>query len=374
MTSSSQSNRARRLVLPAVAALALGTTVTACGAANESSAPANDNSPASSGQLSGTLKGAGSSAQASAMDAWRATFQTKNPGVTVNYDPAGSGAGVEQFTAGGTDFAASDKALDPKAGEVAAATKRCGGGVIEVPDYVSPIAIVFNVPGVSKLKLDGPTIAKIFAGTISKWNDPAIAAQNKGVKLPDLAIAPVHRSDKSGTTNNFTDYLHQAGGGAWKTPANEVWPISSGEGANGTSGVVAAVKAGKGAVGYVDASQAGSFSTVQVKVGSSYVGPTADGAAKALAASPLQSGRSSTDIAVNVARTTTAPGAYPLLLTSYLIACPSYSGGKGATVKAFLSYIVSNEGQQAAASHAGSAPLPASLQSKVAAAVDTIKG
>lgn len=374
MISSSQSTRARRLAPAAVAALALTTTVTACGAANESSAPANDNSPASSGQLSGTLKGAGSSAQASAMDAWRAAFQKNNPGVTVNYDPVGSGAGVEQFTAGGVDFAGSDKSLDPSAGEVAAATKRCGGDVLEVPDYVSPIALIFNVPGVSKLQLDGPTIAKIFAGKIAKWNDPAIAAQNKGTTLPSLAIAPVHRSDKSGTTNNVTDYLHQAGGGAWSWPAAEVWPISSGEAANGTSGVVAAVKAGKGTIGYADASQAGSLSTVAIKVGSSYVPPTADGAAKALAASPLDSSRGASDIVVNVARTTKAPGAYPLLLTSYLIACPTYSGGKAPAVKALLSYIVSPEGQQAAAAQAGSAPLPASLQSKAAQVIDTIKG
>ncbi|MGN6252874.1 MAG: phosphate ABC transporter substrate-binding protein PstS [Marmoricola sp.] len=373
MTSSSQSIRARRMVLPAVATLALGLSVTACGAANET-APAGDNSPASSGSISGTLKGAGSSAQESAMDAWRAAFQTSNPDVTVNYDPAGSGAGVDQFTAGGTDFAGSDKALDPAAGEVAAATKRCGADVIEVPDYVSPIALIFNVPGVSKLQLDGPTIAKIFAGTITNWNDPAIVAQNKGTTMPDLRIAPVHRSDKSGTTNNVTDYLHQAGGGAWKDAAAEEWPISSGEGANGTSGVVAAVKTGKGAIGYADASQAGSLSTVAVKVGSSYVAPSADGAAKALADSPVESGRSASDIAVKVNRTTTAPGAYPLLLTSYLIACPSYSDGQGAGVKAFLSYVVSTEGQQAAAQQAGSAPLPASLQTKVAGIIDTIKG
>jgi phosphate transport system substrate-binding protein len=184
----------------------------------------------------------------------------------------------------------------------------------------------------------------------------------------------VHRSDKSGTTNNVTDYLHQAGGGAWKDAPSEVWPLSSGEAANGTSGVIAAVKAGKGTIGYADASQAGSLSTVEVRVGSSYVAPTAQGAAKALAASPLESGRSATDLAVNVARTTTAPGAYPLLLTSYLIACPTYSGGKAPAVKALLSYIVSNSGQQAAATHAGSAPLPASLRSRVAAAIDTIKG
>ncbi|HET8605054.1 MAG TPA: phosphate ABC transporter substrate-binding protein PstS [Marmoricola sp.] len=362
----------RRVAVPGVAALALGLALTGCGAANESPQGSNGKL-ASSQQLSGTLKGAGSSAQEAAMDAWRADVQRANPDLTVNYDPAGSGAGVQQFNAGATDFAGSDKALDPAAGEVAAAKKRCGADAIEVPDYISPIAIVFNVPGVKSLKLDGPTVAKIFAGKITSWNDPAIAAQNKGVKLPATHISPVHRSDESGTTNNFTDYLHQAGGSAWGWPAGETWPIKSGEGANGTSGVVAAVKAGTGTIGYADASQAGGLSTVSVKVGSSYVGPTAAAAAKTLAVSPVEKGRAPSDIAVSVDRTPTAAGAYPVLLTSYLIACPTYPQGKAEAVKGLLSYIVSSAGQQSAAKNAGSAPLPATLMKKDAAIINTIK-
>ena len=365
----------RRVSVPGIVTLALGLALTGCGAANESSQGSSQGNGklTSSQQLSGTLKGAGSTAQEAAMDAWRADFQKANPGVTVNYDAAGSGAGVQQFTAGATDFAGSDKALDPSAGEIAAAKKRCGADAIEVPDYISPIAIIFNVPGVKSLKLDGPTIAKIFAGKITSWNDPAIAAQNKGTKLPATHISPVHRSDESGTTNNFTDYLHQAGGSAWTWPAAEVWPIKSGEAANGTSGVVAAVKAGAGTIGYADASQAGGFAKVAVKVGSSYVGPSAAAAAKALAASPLAKGRPANDIAVNVDRTTTAKGAYPVLLTSYLIACPTYPKGKADAVKSLLSYIVSAKGQQSAAANAGSAPLPASLMRKDAAIIGSIK-
>ena len=361
-----------RVAVPGVAALALGLAVSGCGAANESTQGSNGKLT-SSQQLSGTLKGAGSSAQEAAMDAWRADFQKANPNVTVNYDPAGSGAGVQQFNAGATDFAGSDKALDPAAGEVAAANKRCGANAIEVPDYISPIAIIFNVPGVKHLNLDGPTVAKIFAGKITTWNDPAITAQNKGTKLPATHISPVHRSDESGTTNNFTDYLHQAGGSAWHWPAGETWPIKSGEGANGTSGVVAAVKAGTGTIGYADASQAGGLATVAVKVGSSYVGPTAAAAAKTLAASPTESGRAPSDIAVSVDRTPSAAGAYPVLLTSYLIACPTYPKGKAETVKGLLSYIVSSAGQQSAAKNAGSAPLPTSLMQKDAAIINTIK-
>ena len=136
----------RRIAAPSVAALALGLAVSACGAGNETAIAR----AAAASDLSGKLDGAGSSAQESAMDAWRAGFQKENSGVTVNYDPAGSGAGLEKFIAGGVDFAGSDSALDAEKGELDAAKKRCGGDAIEVPDYVSPIAVVFNLEGVDK--------------------------------------------------------------------------------------------------------------------------------------------------------------------------------------------------------------------------------
>jgi phosphate transport system substrate-binding protein len=353
----------RRIAAPGVAAVALGLALSACGAANESG---------STSGLSGTLKGAGSSAQESAMDAWRAAFQGKNSGVTVNYDPSGSGAGVEQFNAGAIDFAGSDAALDPTKGEVDAAKQRCGANALEVPDYVSPIAIAYNLDGVDKLQLSPKTVAAIFDGKIKKWNDAAIAAENAGAKLPDTAITPVHRSDESGTTKNFTDYLSKAGEGAWTYPADKVWPIKSGEAANGTSGVIAAVKSGAGSVGYADESQVGDLSVASIKVGDAYVTPSADGAAKALEASPVDDTRTKGDLAIKVDRTTTAAGAYPLMLTSYLIACPTYSADKADLVKGLLSYIVSTEGQQKAADNAGSAPLPDSLQKQAAAIIDTI--
>jgi phosphate transport system substrate-binding protein len=356
----------RRIAAPGAAALALGFALSACGAGNETNGT-------SSSSLSGTLKGAGSSAQESAMAAWRADFQKANSGVTVNYDSVGSGAGVEQFNAGATDFAGSDAALDPAKGEVEAASKRCGTGALEVPDYVSPIAIIFNLPGIDTLNLDGPTIAKIFAGKITTWNDPAIASQNPDAKLPSTKIAPVHRSDESGTTKNFTDYLNQASDGAWSWPADTVWPVKGGEAGAQTSGVVAAVKNGAGTIGYADESQTKDFSKVSVKVGSDYVAPSAEGAGKALSASPQDTTRGEGDLVIKVDRTTTAAGAYPVMLTSYLIACPTYAGDKADLVKKFLSYVISTEGQQAAADNAGSAPLPSDLQQKAATIIDSIK-
>ena len=355
----------RRVAAPAAAVLALGLAATACGAGNESGSTSDS-------KLSGTIKGAGSSAQDAAMKAWRAGFQTDNPDVTINYDPSGSGAGVEQFNAGAIDFAGSDAALDPTKGEVDAAKSRCGANALEVPDYVSPIAIVFNLDGVKDLNLDAKTIAQIFDGKITKWNDPAIAALNSGVTLPSTAITTVHRSDESGTTKNFTDYLSKAGDGAWSYPSDKVWPKKSGEAANGTSGLVAAVKSGSGSIGYADESQAGDLSTAKIKVGDEFNAPTAEGAAKALEVSPIDDTRTEGDLAINVDRTTTEAGSYPLFLASYLIACPTYDKDKVDVIKGFLSYVISTKGQDAAAKNAGSAPLPSSLQTKAAAIIDTI--
>lgn len=358
----------RAAALPGIAVLTLGMAVSACGASNESSPAASSES-----SLSGVLKGAGSSAQDAAMSAWRAGFQKANPDVTVNYDPSGSGAGVEQFTAGAVDFAGSDSALDAEKGEVAAAKERCGADAIQIPNYVSPIAVVFNLAGIDKLDLDAATIARIFAGEITTWNDPAIAGQNPDAKLPATKISPVHRSDESGTTKNFTDYLEKASEGAWKSKADKVWPLKSGEAANGTSGVVAAVKQGAGTIGYVDESQAKGLSQASIKVGDAYVAPSAEGAGKALAASPLDDSRPEGSLVVKVDRTTTEAGAYPVMLTSYLIACPTYDKSKADLVKGLLSYVVSAPGQDAASATAGSAPLPAELQSKAAAIVTSIK-
>ena len=130
-----------------------------------------------------------------------------NSGATVNYDPVGSGTGRENFISKAFSFAGSDSALSTDEGELDAANERCGGDVIEVPAYVSPIAVIYNLPDVEGVQLDAATIAGIFDDKITKWNDPAIADQNPDLDLPDTTITPVHRSDDSGTTDNFTDYL-----------------------------------------------------------------------------------------------------------------------------------------------------------------------
>ncbi len=364
----------RRAIVPGIAALAL--VLSGCGASNDSGSDdsGDDGGSSDGGSLSGTLNGGGSSAQEAAQGVWRAGFQGENSGATINYDPVGSGTGRENFISGAFAFAGSDSALSTDEGELDAANERCGGDVIEVPAYISPIAVIFNLPGVDELNLKPETIAQIFDGKITTWNDDAIAADNPNADLPDTAITPVHRSDDSGTTGNFTDYLSKAADGAWSYDPDGVWPIQGGEAAEGTSGLVAAVKAGEGAIGYADESQAGGLSLVAIGVGEEFNAPSAEGAAQVVAASPRVEGRGANDMAVEVDRTSTESGAYPLLLASYLIACPSYDdASEGALVKGFLSYIVSEDGQQAAADQAGSAPLDSEMADEAAGIIDAIK-
>jgi len=357
----------RGAVVPTVAALTLGFGLAACGAGNDSG-----NTDGTGSGLSGELAGGGSSAQDKAQQAWRAAFQTDNPDVTITYDPVGSGDGRQNFISSAYAFAGSDSYLSDDEGELADAKTRCGGeDPIEVPAYVSPIAVAFNLPGVDSLNLSAKTVGQIFSGKITKWNDPAIAADNAGVKLPSTAISPVHRSDDSGTTKNFTDYLSQAGEGSWTADPDGVWPLKGGEAGDGTSGVVAALTGGEGTIGYADDSaiKETDLGVASIKVGSAFNAPSAEGAAQVVAESPAAEGRPAVDMAIDVDRTTTEAGAYPLLLTSYLIACQHYDDATQADlVKGFLTYILSADGQQAAADEAGSAP----LDTKVAAKATTI--
>jgi phosphate transport system substrate-binding protein len=363
----------RRAVVPGIAALALA--LSGCGAANDSSDDNGDSgSTSGSESLSGTLNGGGSSAQEAAQGVWRAGFQSDNSGVTVNYDPVGSGTGRENFISKAYSFAGSDSALSTDEGELDAAKERCGGeDPIEVPAYISPIAVVYNLEGVDELNLSPETVAQIFDGKIKKWNDPAITADNPDADLPDTAITPVHRSDDSGTTGNFTDYLSKAANGAWSYDPDGVWPIQGGEAAEGTSGLVASVKSGAGTIGYADESQAGGLGIAALKVGEEFNKPSAEGAAQVVANSPRVEGRADVDMAIDVDRTDSDSGSYPLLVASYLIACQHYDdANEAALVKGFLSYIVSDAGQQAAAEQAGSSPLDSAVAEEAAGIVDKI--
>jgi phosphate transport system substrate-binding protein len=368
----------RAAFLPAAVILALG--LTACGAANEEPAADTDTGAGAETdagteadqELSGTIAGAGSSAQAAAMEAWIAGFTSEYPDVTVNYDPIGSGGGREQFIAGGTDFGGSDAYLDEE--ELPQAQERCAPGeLIETPTYISPIAVIFNVEGIDSLNMRPETIARIFNQEITNWNDPAIAADNPGVELPDLPITPVNRSDESGTTENFAEYLAAAAPDAWPHEVSGNWPVSGGEAAQGTSGVVGAVQGGEGTIGYADASQAGDLGTVAVGVGEEFVEYSPEAAAAVVEASERVEGRPQYSFAVDLARDTTESGTYPIVLVSYQLACTSYEDEATANlVREFLTYVASEEGQQTAAEAAGSAPISDSQRETYQSAFDAI--
>ena len=326
--------------------------------------------------LSGTLVGAGASSQQSAQEAWVVGFQEANPETTVEYDPIGSGGGRETFIGGGSQFAGSDRAF--KVDEIAEdnfASCVAGTGILEIPAYISPIAVMFNLEGIDSLNMDGATIAGIFAGEITNWSDEAIVSQNEGVELPDLAITAVHRADDSGTTANFTDYLAAVAPDVWTVGQIETWPTEyGGEAAPQTSGVIDAVTNGTGTIGYADASRAGDLGTVAVKVGDEYVPYSPEAAAAIIDASPREEGRGDTDMAISVDRSSSAPNVYPIVLVSYLIACNEYAEGAPVDlVKAYLSYVIGAEGQSLAAESAGSAPISEALFTEAQAAIDAIK-
>ena len=356
------------------AVLAIGTlALTACGSDNATGGGSGTETSASGAGVSGTLTGIGASSQQAAMTAWQNGFQEVNPEAQVQYSPDGSGAGREAFTAGGADFAGTDAYLDEE--EYEASKEVCGpDGGFHIPAYISPIAVAFNLPGVDTVNMDGPTIAKVFTGEITTWNDPAIAEQNPETELPDTPITVVHRNDESGTTENFQEYLAAAAPEVWTEEVSGNWPSQwAAENNKGTAGVVQSTGATEGAITYADASAVGDLGTVAVGVGEEYVPYSAEAASAAVESSTPVEGRAEYDMAMDLERDTTASGAYPIVLVSYHLYCSQYDSQETADLaKAFGSYVISEEGQQAAADAAGSAPMSENLRTSAQEAIDQI--
>ena len=364
--------------LAAVCGVGLLASLAACGdntAAPESTSATKDGVAS----LTGEYAGAGASSQQTAVEAWIEGFRSQAPNATVAYNPSGSGAGVSTFLTGSTVWAGSDKALSAE--EIEQSKSVCASGTaFDVPVYVSPIAVAFNLDGISTagkhVNMDAATIAKVFNGEITRWNDPAITEQNPGLDLPNLTITVVHRSDKSGTTLNFVSYLKDVAPSAWPHDLSENWPNEVGQGAQGTSGVVSTIKQANGTIGYADFSQVGDLGTVAVKVGDDYTPISADAASKVIADSPVDTSVDGDNrIVIDINHKTAATGAYPIVLVSYDIVCPAYKESNDATfAKAWLTYVTSAEGQKAAQDAAGTAPLPSNLTGKITASIDQIKG
>jgi phosphate transport system substrate-binding protein len=365
-----------------VAGLVAGAIVlTACGSSKNDSS-SNSSAPAGGGAASaaaiscasGTLKAEGSTAQQNAMAQWIKDYQNACSGTTITYNGTGSGAGVSNFIAKQDDFAGSDSALDPTKGETAKATAACGSPAIDLPMVTGPIAVAYKVNGVTDLTLTPEVITKIFLGKITTWNDPAIKALNSSANLPSTKITVFYRSDSSGTTQNFERYL----------AANDPTDFTSkpdkdsskagfaGQGKTGSQGVQQAISSTDGAIGYVEWSFAvsGNLSTAKVDNGAGPVDLNADTAGAAVAAAKIAS-QGGQDLTLKLDYATKAPGAYPIILVTYEIACSKYSDtAKGSLVKSFLTYA--SGGGQDSLKDLGYAPLPKEIQTKVQAAVAAI--
>ncbi len=321
-----------------------------------------------------TLKASGSTAQANAMTRFVNTFEQACPGQTLDYTANGSGAGIGDFTSNQTDFAGSDSPLAPI--EEFAAKQRCGSPAWNLPVVFGPIAITYNVKGVSSLILDGPAAAKIFSGAITTWNDSAIRALNSGVTLPAEPIKVIFRSDQSGTTDNFQKYLDSASDGAWDNGVGKTFKGGVGEGAAGNGGTSAAVKATEGSITYNEWSFALALKLNMAKIVTS-AGPDAvaisdDSVGKTISGATIAG--QGNDLVVDTFSfyKPTQPGAYPIVLATYEIVCSKYPDSQvGTAVKAFLQSTI-GAGQNDLAGDNGYIPIPDSFKSRLSTAVNAI--
>jgi phosphate transport system substrate-binding protein len=361
----------------AVSVLATGSLLlSGCGSDNNASGGKGTTSSSSGNVSCGgkkTLKASGSTAQANAMTRFVNAFEQACPGQTLNYTANGSGAGITEFTGNQTDFGGSDSPLAQN--EYASAQQRCGSPAWNLPVVFGPIAITYNVKGLTSLSLDGPTAAKIFNGAITTWNDPAIQALNAGVTLPAEPIHVVFRNDQSGTTDNFQKYLDAASNGAWGKGAGKTFNGGVGEGAKGNDGTSAAIKATEGSVTYNEWSFAKAQNLNMAKIitaaGPDAVAISADSVGKTISGAAV-SGQGN-DLVLDTLSfyKPTQAGSYPIVLATYEIVCSKYpDSATGAAVKAFMQAAIGPG--RVGLDQYGSIPLPGAFQSKIAAAVNAI--
>jgi phosphate transport system substrate-binding protein len=352
----------------ALVAAALG--IAACGSSSSSSSSSGNPAPASGGSSSSssgggsaTLDGAGSTLAAPIYQQWGSTL--KSQGLTVNFNPVGSGAGIADLQTATVQFAGSDPALKP------ADTSKMKGPVLQFPVAFGAITVSYNLPGVkSGLKLDGPTIANIFLGKIKTWNDPAIKSLNPSLSLPSTSITVIHRSDSSGTTKGFTTFLEDYSS-QWKSQVGAdkdvKWPTGTGAAKN--SGVAAAIKQTQGAIGYVEQAYAieNGFTYAAVKNShGQYVLPTIPATSAAAVGIPVPA-----DLGISTINAG-GPTAYPIVSQTFLDAYqdPCKAGGSSSSVasglKKWLTYAM-GAGQKtlgAGSDQLPYAPLPASIAAK----------
>ncbi len=354
MTSMFRGHQIARTSKVAAAGLTFALALAACG--SESSTSSGTATSGSGTKLAATLNASGSTFQKNLEENAIAAFTQANPGVTINYAGGGSAKGKQDLADKLVDFAGTDSPVKPED-----LGKFKGAALLYFPVAAAPIAVVYNLDGVSGLKLSGPTIAKIFQGDIKTWNDPAIAAENSGVTLPNTAITIVHRSDGSGTTNNFAKFLVKSADGVWKLDKGDTlsWPKNS-VGAEKNTGVANAVAQTKGAIGYVDFADAKKASLAMASVKNAageFVAPSLDGASKAVAASQIAA-----DLTFAPADASGA-GVYPITAPTWILVYAKQSdAAKGNALKGYLQYLLT-DGQKLAPT-VDYAPLPTELATK----------
>ncbi len=321
----------------------------------------------------GTISGEGSTAQQKAMEHFQ-TVVADNGGVVLNYTGSGSGDGVAKFLSSDVDFAGSDSAL--KDDEITEAATRCGGNEAwNLPMVAGPVAVAYNLDGVEGLVLNPAVLAGIFDSKITTWNAPEIAALNPGKTLPSTTIIPVHRSDSSGTTDNFQRFLQNSAPQAWPYEHDKAFKGQGGSAAAKSTGVGDTVKKTPGSVTYVEwgFAQENQLGVASIDFGAGATELTADTSAKALDAVTFKDPASNNLVVdTDALFSMKEAGAYPLLLTTYEIVCSAgYEGDIQTTIKDAFTTIL-NEGQDGL-SELGYTPLPDAFKAKLQTSIDALK-
>jgi phosphate transport system substrate-binding protein len=358
------------LTLLAASALVLA----GCGSTTHASSSGPTTSPVQCGGKK-QLKGSGATAQENAMEQFVFSYVHACPGYTLDYNANGSGGGVTDFVNNVSDLAGSGDPLDPSKGQVDRAAQRCGSPAWDLPAVLEPIAITYNLNGVNTLKLDAPTLAKIFNGGITRWDDPAIKALNAGTTLPSAPIHVFYRSDQSGDTSNFQQYLVGAAGSAWGRAVGQTFLGGVGDGGVGDNGTSAQVQSTDGSITYNEWSFAVgrqlTMAQVITSAGPDPVAITVDSVSKTIAGGTFKGQGNDLVVDTSSFYKPTQAGAYPIVEPTYEIVCSKYpDAATGAAVKAFMQAAI-GPGQTDLDQY-GSIPLPSAFQSKIAAAVNAI--
>jgi phosphate transport system substrate-binding protein len=321
------------------------------------------------------LKASGATAQENAMEQFVYAFVHACPGSTLDYNANGSGAGVTDFISNQTDLAGSGDPLSPSKGQPERAAQRCGSPAWDLPAVFEPIAVTYHLSGVSTLKLDGPTTAKIFNGGITSWNDPAITALNAGTDMPATPIHVFFRSDQSANSSNFQKYLDAASNGAWGKGDGQTFNGGVGDGAAGDNGTSAAVQNNDGSITYNEWSFAVgkqlTMAQIITSAGPDPVSITTDSVSKTIAGAKIIGQGNDLVLDLSSFYKPTQPGAYPIVEATYEVVCSKYpDSATGTAVKAFMQAAI-GPGQDGLDQY-GSIPLPTSFKDKLATAVNAI--